>query len=865
MVALLAGFAAPVLMSASADMFVGSAADSIAEQLVDDAGSGLGVTITVDGSIADDEVAMLGDAISERMAAIPDFGPPVATAFTAAIGIGAPPAAPLIPVEVLPGSGARFMVREGAVDALDIVAHESDVDGLFVSEEFAERFDLSPGDEVGVEGSSTATVIEGVFRNLWEAPRDPYWDEVPAGLSPRFSRVFGSPLFEVIVVSDTVATRLGLVGTARFDLDLADRPSTEDDVDRIVAGLASVERSFTRDTEIGRAAERFAGIGSRGPGLESELFDLAAEMRARSDALDEPIITTALGGIALGVSVSIAGAGFVARRRSRELALLRADGDSRWRFALRSLGENVVPAAVGSVGGLAIALVVIRAFGPSGTATLADVDMSRAVICALVGLGGAAAATAFLAGRPFETQGDDSDRSLVTWLLPIAATATAAWVQVGRDDSTASVDIYVVIFPIVGLLAGVGIVVVAVRRMSRRWRRSGRNAPTPVFLAWRRLVASDRGSVGLTVIVGAAFGLVVFSTVLVDSIDAAAMAKARTAVGGPTRVRLTDDLDQVPERSTIVLEETTRLSVASRRVSVLAVAPDTWPDVVSWAGAFGSSPDDVIDRLAGPVDDIVPVLVVGDVSVPSDGRFGTDRTFDYRVVGTLSAAPLARTTPTIMVRSDVVESVALDRHLARRPADVTDEDWRADFVSPFVSYRKILVSTRPLDDVVGELDAQSLRYREETTISRELGMLDNRTVRWSFASFGILASIAAVAAIAGLLLYLREQQYRRELGDALARRMGLDRRGRLLASVVEVGTLVSIAFAAGTGVAVVLATHVFGRFEPSPAELPSTELRVPWALLAVVLAVGVVSVALVVVASHRRTQRRSLGEILREA
>ncbi len=868
LLSLVAAFAAPVVMTSSADLFAVAAGDRITERLVSEAGPTIDVVVAAGGSFDTEAVAALDGALGERLERVSRLGAPTRTLFTGALGLGTP-ATPEEPVQLVPGSGGRFFVRAGAIDALTVVeAGDDDVDGLWISQRFAEEQSIEVGDVVGVEGSSTSLVVAGIHRDLWRDGRDAYWDSVPGVLVPRFSEVFGAPLFELFIVSGETADALGLSGTARFDIPVERPPSTLSDLRGLSSQLRAVERSFTRSDEIVSALQQFSGEGAAVPSLATELFDVEREAIDRSDELDQPIATTSIAGIALGLVVSMAGAGFVARRRHRELRLLRADGDPGWRFFARAGLEFALPGALAIVVGIAAGWFVIRLAGPTGNAVISDVRLDLAIACGVAGVLAAATVTSLVAVRTLEDRTPPPHRTLLRWLLPAVVLAAAAWVQVGAPDRGGDVDLLVVVFPIVGLVAGVGVAILLIQRAVSWRRRVGGGAPVALFLAWRRVVATEVGALAVAIVIGASFGLVMFPALLVESLDDAALAKATAVVGGPTNVQLVDELADPPARSTIILTQTTRTSIGGRTVAVQAIDSDTYARGVSWNRWFGSSADEVVETLRSAEEtvdaNVVPAVAVGERTIPDDGAFGTTSTFRYLVLDALDAAPLAASaTPTLIVLADRVEDVALDRHVRQRPPDVDEAEWLDAYRSPLAGYQERLITDVPLAELEDRLEAEDVRYRSPASLETQLGSLDNQSVRWSFAYFVILAVTAAVAAAVGLLLYLGEQQSRRELGDAITRRMGLRSAVRLRASLVEVGSLAALAFSAGTIVAIVVARRIFGRFDPDPATAPDTDLRIAWPTLIGIVVAGAAVVVAVVLVVHLRARRRPLGEILR--
>ncbi len=871
--AVVGAFAVPTLMMASADMFRVSAADEITTTLLDETDDRTGVTVLVQGRLTPEGVDGLDAAVRQALGRVGGLGESDRVLGTEALGLDLdpPPAGSREPLEIEPGSGARLFARAGAVEALDVVdgpvepAARVEVGGLWVSERLAERLGLAVGDTVGLEGAADRVEIAGIHRGVWEEPRDPYWDDVPPELVPSWSPVLHGPLFEIFVATPQTATALGIGGTIRWDAALERPPTSRDELDALAASTRRVERSFTESGGMRDALVPVIGEGGPLPVLGTDLFDLRDEMERRVDELDQPISMTTFAGVMLGLAVAATGAAFTARKRRRELRLLRADGDAAWRFAARAVAQYAAPAGLGSALGVLAAWAVIAVAGPTGAAPLDAVDVSQLVVVTLVALALTGVATAAVATRALHDEPLRGGGLPLAGILFALGLGTAAWIQVGAGDRRGEVDALVVLFPFIGLVGGIALVVTLARWAVRRARGAGSVLPPAGFLAWRRIAAADAGATGLATVMGVTLGLAVFSTLLIGSFESAASAKTVTVVGGESSARLNGPLPDVPHDSTVVRTERTRLSVGDRTVAVLAVDPDTFPDGVSWHSRFGSSPTQVIEALERPVDADVAVVVAGGRPVAPSGAFGTDDVVSYQVVDEIDSAPLATVAaPTVLVSVDALEEVGRARHAAWRPDDVDEDAWAEGYVPLVERYGRTVVSQLPAADLAELLEQRGVPFGDLVTAADERRSLDDRAARWTFVHLRLLALVGALSALGALAFYLSEQQAARELAAVVLDRMGFRRRSSVLSAVLEVLGLAAVAFAAAGVVAVALAGRVFARFEPDPTIPPEAALRPSALAIAGVGAGAAIAVAVVALVVQLAAGRRDLDEVLRE-
>lgn len=861
--ALIASFALPAFMAASADVFLVSASDSITRQVLDDHPTGLDVTVVAGGQLTRTGVADLDTAMRSQLDRVGRLGDPRRIVY-ADLSLQRPAPDRQTPAEAIIGSGARFIASDGAIDSLDVIEGDRSVEGVWISERVSQQLELPAGTLISVN-DSTPLPIAGVFANLWEGERDPYWDDLPPAFVPRFSAVFAGPLDETMIVPESVLFSLGADGLVRWDAEMTERPDSYAELSTQAGRTRGIERSYTESPEVAGALAGFTGAGGPTPTLATDVFDLRDEIDGIVAELDQPIATAAIGGIVLGLLITAAGALFAVRKRVTEVRLLRADGDAAWRFAARAVAQFAAPAALGAVLGVAAAWLLVAVPGGGARPSADVIDVGSIVQVAMIGLGVAAVTTGVAASRVLHAQQSMVGSLRLAWFLPVVGVAAAAWIQVGAEGDSAEVDLLVISFPLVGLVAGVGLVVLAAQWLMHRVHRSGSSLPPAMFLAWRRITSADSSAVLLSAALGIALGLIIFSSSLVAGLDTASAAKATTAVGGVTQVRVDSLPDaELPEDTTVVLALSTRLTIGRDPVTVLAIDPATYAAGVSWHPTFGASAAEVVAALEQPVEADVASVAAGQFSVVPEAGFGTSDVTSFEVVDTVDAAPLtSKVARTLLVSADQVEAVAQRKHEAARPIDMAADEWADQFRSPLLRARPVLISQLDRASLATFLDDNGVSVEELVTLTERRDLVGNRAARWTFEYVSLLAVIAGLAALGTLFFYLSEQRANRQLSTVMAERMGLRRRTAAVAAVGEVLGLVVVAFVAGTSVGLVVATRLFDRFEPDPRLAPNVGLDAPWALVGAIATVATVTVVLAALINQWLAGRRTYAEVLR--
>ena len=863
--ALIGALALPALLLSSGPMFRTAASDEITVQVVGALEPGpAGLVVQGHGPLDADRLGAFATAVEARLGAIDRLGPAGRTLFTDAVALSTVDG---VAVEAPAGPGdIRVLARPGAGDAVELVAGER-TGGALVPASLAERYGLAPGARLGLGAGELA--VAGVYRDLWQDGRDPYWEAVPTELVPRFLRVFQEPEFELVIAPDADLRRLEILGRGRWEAPLDRPPSTWSDLQALEAQYRAAERALAREGPLNDAYRGWADDPEQPAFVFTALSPAVDRAAALVREIEQPVRTATWGGTVAGVLLSTLGALFLIRRRRSDYRLMAADGDAAWRFFGRALAQYSVPAVVATVVGVALGWVVVRVLGPSGTATFSAVAwgevLAVTVIAALLA-GAVSAATAVRLTDAMEQPIGELGRAWVLVLLGVAATM---WVQVGRER-TGEVNPLIVAFPLVGVVTGVVVIVALLRLVLRRFRRAGRSLPTSLFLAWRALAASETGALLLTAALGLASGLVVLSVSFVGTIDAAVEAKAATVAGAVSRLDTRDNVDpsELPPGSTLVLSSTTRIGELG--VEVLAIDPATFPDAVAWPEEFGDGPDRLVELLGSDTPGALPAVAVVGGGVPASGEFGVQRFTPYELVGTVRSVPMASLTiATLIVRADVFERFAAERFargLGIDPVDVLVADTldqELQYESPLSGYRDTVLSAQPLPDLEAFAAEQAWRVTATATLDGQAGDVGAQSTRWAFDYLGLLAAVAGVVALAVMAFYLAERRRQREVTAAMTDQMGIPHRTRVVAAVTEMVGLVAAAIAAGALAAAVTARRVFPTFEPDRSTPPTVGLVVDVTTIVAVFAVAVVAVAVITAWSERSVSRARKAAVLR--
>ncbi len=898
--AVIAAAAAPVMLVVSADVWRAASEDDLTELTLARASRvDNGAIVSIESTFDAGNTERADAALVEALDAVPELDAPTRTTYTFAgvIAIGEDRRAV--------GPPGRLLARAGALDAITVVARldafertsertseRADVRAVdvWVTTWFAARHDLALADRFAFQAaaapedaaSDTAPAggaiaelrVVGLYEPLWtpdglEAPgRDAYWADVPPELVPTHIAAFDAPNFELLLTDEPALLTSGLNGEIRWDSSLRSLPTTFDGMRRLRDRVRAVESALVGTGELGDAMTAISVAGGRAPRLTTDLFGTVASVESAAARLSAPLASAqAVGGIVGMVAMVAVGVFFVERRRT-EFRLLASEGERSPTMTARVAAQLAAPVVVGAAAGILAALVGPRWFGPADRIEVGELVWWKVAATAIVALAVAAVTAGVLGSRTLTTIDERTRRTVIVSLAIVLVVVTAgAWVQVGRTAAidSESLDLVVVVLPVLAVSLAVTVVLAASGRAWRAVGRRGERLPTEGFLALRRLAG---GSVGIRVVggvLGLGVGLLVFAIALTSTVDRTVDAKLAAELGGETSVTLIDDLPPdfvAPAATTVIRTSDTLTRPGTVRTRVVAIDPDTFADAVIWPAEFGADVEEVVAAVSAVSGGSVPAVAIDGEPAPSDGAFGFEVTYPYRVVeridGFTGAGGIAAS---LLVSADALDGLAL----AQQGYGSREEAAADDVRLPTDRFRQRLITAARADEIVAALDAADVRYRDVVSRSERRSDPSIAATRSAFGYLGVIGIVAATAALVSLVLYLSAQRRARALTAVMTRTMGLSPARAALVTVIELVAVMSVAVVAGFAAAPPLVRRLSVRFDPAPDRPPVVAPIVAWAPLLAASAGAVLLIAIAVWIIERRAGRRPAGEVLRDA
>lgn len=881
--ALVAAAATPVFLVGSAAVWRAAAEDDIAHRAVADAPLDRnGVDLAVESAFDPAGVVVADAAVRDELARLGPMSAPVRTAYTlpGLLTIG-PPVRQV-------GPSGRLLAQDGALDAVVVTEQLPDTTGgVWVTSWFAERHGLTLGDGIGFEagaivdeewndlvqggGASGVFRIVGLYEPLWSsdptvAP-DPFWtSDAPPGVLPSFIPAFNGPSSELVLTDEQTLLSSGLTGVVRWRAPLTSIPDAYDALRDLRDGVRRFELSGLGTTTMGASLAAISTDANRRPTLTTDLFETTAEVERAASRLTGPLASVRAVGLTIGLLVVAAAGWFVVDRRRSEYRLLASEGEGTLRMAARAAAQLAAPVAVGGLVGAVVAVAGPWALGPAdrfAADALPWWTLGGVVVATLVA---AALAVGFSGARSLRGHGHVTARRVLPVAMLLLAVATVfLWAQIGRTDvdGITTVDLAVVALPIVGLLLAVAVSVVVATWLLARFGRRATSLPDVAYLAVRRFATGALGMQLVAAAVGLGVGLVVFSSALTSTLDRTVDVKLATEVGGAATALLNGAPavgTELPAGSTVVRTFDTILTPGQIRVRVVAIDAATFADAVTWPDEFGSSAADVVDVLAGPIDGSVPAVAVSGEPAVDDGAFGLTQTWAFRVERRVRSVPFAgETDMTIMVDGDRLDRFALDEAGYGTVAEANGDN----YLVPTQRFRVRVVTQAELDELTAALDAGGVDWRDGVSAAERRRAPDLLAARAAFGYLSVLGIVAGVAALVSLALYLAARRRARAIAGAMTRSMGLTHRAAAAVTSLEVGSIVSIAVAAGLAVAPTVIRRLSGRFDPAPDLPPPVAIAMDRSLTAGTAVVGVAAIMAAVWLIERRAAGRPVAEVLR--
>jgi putative ABC transport system permease protein len=844
------------ISAAAGPMFESSVANGVIASGLAEHGRVL-VTVPTDGSLAADVIGFQERRLVAALSAVPGAGGLRATMRVPGLTIAPVPKRAGRPAHV------QLVSRDGFEEHVDVLARDASVTGgVWIAESTAARLHLRPGDEVRLSSGrrDVGAAVAAVYRDLFVGAQDPFWARLAADIYPAAPKEPPPP--PPVLATPTVFLRCssalessGLhwwdVGVgAPNGLGFDDAVRTAAAVRRLLADVA------TPRTEVGAAVQA--------PSASSPFLGVVGDARTTRDGLAGPVRTFSTAGEVAALLGLLAASVYGVRRRRLEVRLLDALGLSPAGFGLRSAIEALLPVVLGCVAGWAIAGLVVSAIGASSSidasavvAAARGAAVGAALGVVVVGIGSAAAMRAETAEARSSALSRAAAR--MPWELGVLVLSGVAFYEIVTRGTApvvargggVRIDGFVLLFPVLFMLGGAGVVVQLLVRGLRLARSGGGDWPFPIYLAARRLSAAPRVTVLLTTAVALAVGILVYSASISGSLGVATNDKARLGIGADV-AGAAPQLLSFPPTHGVAATNVVRILAAARPgdrpVTLLGVDPSTFAAAAFWDPRFS---DDPLGTLMGAIarpGSALPVIVDGASASPSAISLG-GYDVPVRMAGTTAAFPGQGGGSTLVLSTPALERTLAARGLSLGDVGADVEVWARGRTARAVTY----------------LEGLGVAPGSIRTADRFVRAPNFRAISSSFGFMELLGVLAAAVALVGVVLYLQARQRSRLISYAMTSRMGLSRSGHRAAVVAEIAAILLVAAVVGSVLAIVAGSAMSPWVDPLPSVAPAPSFRLPTGVLALVLLAVPLTAVVGAAIVQRRTDAGSVAEALRYA
>ncbi|PZS04765.1 MAG: hypothetical protein DLM56_05170 [Pseudonocardiales bacterium] len=588
--------------------------------------------------------------------------------------------------------------------------------------------------------------------------------------------------------------------------------------------------------------------------VHPDLGELVRQATLVHSGLRGPIIPIDIAGAIVALLLVGGAAGFWVVRRAPELRLLVSRGVGPVALAIKALLEIAPAVIVGGLAGWGGAIVLVRSIGPSSmfepgapVRSLAAAAAACAAGLVLVAVIGAAAAREPRAGR-----GAVRVLAWLPWELALLAAAFGVYLAVHRHGAvhsvhgTVQVHPTILAFPLL-LLAG-GVLLLC--RLAGLGLPALRRATTPlgiaVYLAVRRITGTAGVAIALAVGTALPCGILVYAAAQTASVDHSVSLKFDTYLGAPHALGTLADPDStIPlagHGTQVAVVSTDAFVVGGNQIQMIGVDPATF-------ARFSFSDPQVAAAIRGltpPVDGgPAPALWVNahGARAPKGVRYVDDTVRTVHIVGRLDVFPGLRDGYSPML---VVNRRAF-LHL-----------------SPFVHRdQEVWTTDDQLAAARAALTRHGIAVLFEISPTTFLDHTDLLPVTWIFSYLRVLAVLAGLVAIAGLVFALAARTRRRTSSYVLTARMGIGRGSHRRSIVIELVLVVGFGWLAGAAVALTAAASIYRRFDVNSSFPPPPSLSIPVMTLVASGAGVVVVVLLAAAVTQWLADRADPSEVMR--
>lgn len=754
----------------------------------------------------------------------------------------------------------RFLHRTGFEDNVEVL-EQTDADGLWMSGRGAEQLGVSAGDRVEIvdnTGTSATLLIGTIFRDLNDVPRSDYWCPQQDYFIP--GPPFGDlPPALVLVDDERFLELFSNLESAPYAGDW-EFPVEGNGLTTQTAAQSIAEMEGMQE----RIRETFEPSFANSVSIATDLPFIVRRADTLGGVLRSSVIPIAAAAVISALGLLAAAGNYWVDRRRVEVTLLVTKGIGPGAVALKAVAEMATAVIAGMLLAWLLALVVAPIVGP---APLVDESarweaMLATVIAGGIGLIAVAVVVAFRSARVL----DDAQPRLwagtrLPALLALTGATGLAWfsmrdgaIAVAEGDQVGRVSWLVLAFPLFLFALATLLAAEVLSRWLGRRGPAGKSRSTAVFLASRRIASSP--TMALVLIAAAAFPVatLVYAASLSRSSSSTIDAKAKSFIGSDLAVAMIDNRSMPSSLagSATQVTRSERAVVSGREVDIIGVDPVTFTDGAYWHDSFSQqSLDEVLELVSSPHSGASLRVVVAngtiDGGVVTSDRWGAIDV-PVEVVSTIGSFP--------GMRGD-------------RPLLITDRTALADWIAREGGGRlpgfRDWVYVRDVSEpaVVAAFGNENITFAWVNEADDVLDQLKYAVIIWTLDFIEIIAVLAALIVVAGVLLYGDARQRTRNLAYALARKMGLSRRSHLLAGFLELAVLLGLGLMVGAVAAFTASVLIFGGLDAVPTTPPGP--RYIGALDVVVICAGcaLALAAIGALLAQRTADRADTSEMLR--
>lgn len=544
--------------------------------------------------------------------------------------------------------------------------------------------------------------------------------------------------------------------------------------------------------------------------------------------------------------------GFWVLRRGRELRLLVSRGVGPVPLAGKAILEVAPALLLGAALGWFGAIELVTTLGPArqlepASRWQATVAVAGGVVASMVVI----AAVAVAATR--EQRAAHRRRAWlgrIPWELGLIVGAGVVYAAARRSGATNIVrgtvylDPLVLAFPLLAL-SGTLLLMGRIARVGLpTLRRLSQRAGPAVYLAVRRMTGAPAVSIGVALGVALPAGILCYTASTTASITTNLPAKVGTYIGADhalaTLAGPTDPINTDGHGTVITLFATGGQLRGGQPVAALGIQPATFARFAY----HGEQTTPLISKLTYHSGQPIPALLI-------NARAGTNpRSLTLRDT-TLRIHIVARAPTFPGLRNSYQSLLVLDRaaltHVDRY-AGQTQEVWTTttDLPACVTALHRHHVST--------------IYQLNPNTFLTSTGLLP---LTWIAGYLRALAILAGLVALTGLIFALGARVRRQTAAYVLTRRMGMHSHTHRRSLLIELGALLTLGWAAGTGLAIAAAELVYRLLDLNPAEPPGPALSIPTLTILASLAATLAAAAIAASITQHFADRANPGRILR--